>query len=527
MRKMPLSGARIKYPYLWLSLILFLLTSIGILSSRAQSLFLTNTAKTVRVKPDNPLLEKSVYGPLARSAHFRNLPSSPEKTAAADSLTVLEPDFSWSGWSDVEWWIPEDQDPDSEAPWRREGARHGSPGRFSYQDLFPRLENRDIDPQAVMSNFITMGVVDLLDDLSEQEAEGVAEQDSTAANPFDKALKEVANEEEEGTSESEVEPAKAEKTADSDQGNSESSSNEETNSNASDTEEAGNANETIKGSPPLDRELLFIGSFGGQPLATAIGTVQADLLHQSLNHTVFIDLEGAGKQNLDMDLVLRDFSSQQSVAFGDLDGNGSIDMVVTSLSTHRAHLLKSDAQGNYGAAGEIFAGSDPSAAVIGDFNSDGLADVAVGNQDDRKIVVDGKGLRRLSLLPTSRVDGAFTSMTPYDFDSDGLMDLLLSNYQDFTASIYLNRKNGLFAESDSFALQELPYLQSHVDLDSDGINDHVYILALGDNISVIMINGRNGTISNLGNMTLDPSLYLVLGDFNMDRFVDIALAHRR
>jgi hypothetical protein len=28
-------------------------------------------------------------------------------------------------------------------------------------------------------------------------------------------------------------------------------------------------------------------------------------------------------------------------------------------------------------------------------------------------------------------------------------------------------------------------------------------------------------------MTLDPSLYFVLGDFNVDRFVDIALAHRR
>jgi hypothetical protein len=91
----------------------------------------------------------------------------------------------------------------------------------------------------------------------------------------------------------------------------------------------------------------------------------------------------------------------------------------------------------------------------------------------------------------------------------------------------MNQRSGLFAESDSFALQELPYLLSHIDLDSDGVDDDVYIQALGDNISVVMINGKNGTISNLGNMTLDPSLYFVLGDFNTDRFVDIALAHRR
>ena len=54
-----------------------------------------------------------------------------------------------------------------------------------------------------------------------------------------------------------------------------------------------------------------------------------------------------------------------------------------------------------------------------------------------------------------------------------------------------------------------------------------YIQSLGDNISVAMMNGKDGTISNLGNMTLDPSLCFVLGDFNMDGIVDIALAHRK
>ena len=55
----------------------------------------------------------------------------------------------------------------------------------------------------------------------------------------------------------------------------------------------------------------------------------------------------------------------------------------------------------------------------------------------------------------------------------------------------------------------------------------MYIQSLGDNISVAMMNGKDGTISNLGNMTLDPSLCFVLGDFNMDGIVDIALAHRK
>jgi hypothetical protein len=226
-------------------------------------------------------------------------------------------------------------------------------------------------------------------------------------------------------------------------------------------------------------------------------------------------------------VVLRDPDNRESAAFGDLYGDGFLDMVVTNLMTHRAHLFKNDGKGNYEAAAQIFAGSDPSAAVIDDFNSDGSADVAVGNSADGKIVVDGKGLRRMILLPTSRVADEFTSMIPYDFDGDGLMDLLLSNYRNFTATVYLNRKNGLFAASDSFALEEFSALQSRVDLDGDGAEEQVTVQSLGGNISIVMADGKNGTISNLGNMTLNPSLYFLVGDFNLDGIVDVALAHRR
>jgi hypothetical protein len=507
-----ISSAGRKYPYLWFTLFLFLLTTIGLFSSRAHSLYLAEPNEIAEIKSDAVLPENSVYGPLARSARFSNFPPSPGKSTPKDNLISLEPSFSWTGWSESQWWIPADQELALEPNGLSESYYRASNGKLPFPDLVPRLQNRDIDPEVIMSNFITMGVADLLDDLSEQEIEGVAEQETSNVNPFEKALKEAIEEEgKENSGEAEGKPL-------DESAESESANSEETNS----VDEAAGG-----GSAPGDCSLLFIGSFYGRPLATAIGTVQPDLLYQSLNNTVFIELEGEGEQRLDMDVVLRDHDNQESVAFGDLNNDGFIDMVVNNKTTYRSHVFKSDGQGNYETAGEIFGGIDPSAAVISDFNSDGLSDIAVGLEIDKKIVVDGKGFRRLLLLPSSRVFEEFDSMMPHDFDGDGLMDLLLSNYLDFTATIYLNRGAGMFARSDSFALQSFPYLQSRVDLDGDGIEDDVWIQSIGENISVVMMNGKNGIISNLGNMTLDPSLHFVLGDFNMDGIVDIALAHRK
>jgi hypothetical protein len=116
---------------------------------------------------------------------------------------------------------------------------------------------------------------------------------------------------------------------------------------------------------------------------------------------------------------------------------------------------------------------------------------------------------------------------PYDFDGDGVNDLLLTNYSDLTVSVYLNQKDATFVESTVLPLQSFPFLQSKADLNGDGIDDVVYVQHVGDQISIVVVNGKDGSISSLANTMLDPSIYYVLGDFNQDGVIDIAIAHRR
>jgi hypothetical protein len=169
----------------------------------------------------------------------------------------------------------------------------------------------------------------------------------------------------------------------------------------------------------------------------------------------------------------------------------------------------------------------PAAAAINDFSGDGSPDIAVVLQIDKKVVVYGKGLRRYIFFPTSAIHEECSSIMPYDFNGDGLMDLLLTNYGNLAASVYLNQGGAKFAASDSFATQSFPYLESVVDLTGDGMEDLVYIQYFGGHVSLVMLNRRDGSISSMGNMVLDSSLYYVLGDFNLDGIVDISIARRR
>jgi hypothetical protein len=511
-----IAGTRVRYAYLWISLIVVSLTSIGILSSRAQSLLTAHFAGKSEIRAKRPVPGSGVYRPLARSIHFSRTPPAPAKLLESEESAVHASGFSWSGWSDSQWWVPGNPEMLSEYdPLGESGGVELSEQASRHNvDPMPRLQQRDMDPQAILSNFITMGVVDLLIELGEEEIENPSEPDASKVNPFDKALKEAMDEALNESGES--------------AGRSESENSEENTESDTVKEENRKGDESSSGGgSPAQRNLLFIGSLWDQPLATAIGTAQADLLYQSIHRIVSIELEGAGRQSLDMDVILRDRNDRQSVGFGDLNRDGFLDMVVTNQTTNRADIFQFDGEGGYNQTGSIYAGLGPSAAVICDLNADDQSDIAVAFHKDKRIVADGKGLRKFVFLPTSPVAGEFSSMVPYDFNSDGLTDLLLSDFQSMTATVYLNQKQGLFAASDSLDIDSLPYLQSRVDLDADGFEELVFIQCLGQNISVVMVDGKDGSISNLGNMALDSSKYFVLGDFNLDGFVDIALAHRK
>src|SRR5439155_24866489 len=90
-----------------------------------------------------------------------------------------------------------------------------------------------------------------------------------------------------------------------------------------------------------------------------------------------------------------------TVAIGDLNGDGKLDLAVTNLSTAVTVLL-GNGDGSFGARIDYGAGNSPNSAAISDLNGDGRLDLAVSNQGSNSVsVLLGNG------------DGTFAAKTDY------------------------------------------------------------------------------------------------------------------
>ncbi|MCH8012701.1 MAG: VCBS repeat-containing protein [Candidatus Marinimicrobia bacterium] len=125
-----------------------------------------------------------------------------------------------------------------------------------------------------------------------------------------------------------------------------------------------------------------------------------------------------------------------SVAMGDLDGDGKLDLAVTNIASNSVSVLRntSDDGGRITFAPRVdFAvGSGPRSVAIGDLDGDGKPDLAVTNASTTTVSVLGNQSSKGNLSFAPRVDFAVgsgpQSVAIGDLDGDGKPDLAVTNY---------------------------------------------------------------------------------------------------
>src|SRR6266566_4528137 len=177
--------------------------------------------------------------------------------------------------------------------------------------------------------------------------------------------------------------------------------------------------------------------------------------------------------------------------------------------------------------GAFPAGLRPVWVVTGDFNSDGLADVAVVNQfgsDPADISVG-----TVSIL-LGNPDGTLQSHVDYatgnsprfviagDFNGDGKTDLAVANIGSNTISILLGNGDGTFRSHVDYATSFAPTSVATADFNGDGKLD----LAVADlNVSVLLGSG-DGTFQPPAEYPGNGASFVTVGDFNGDGKMDLA-----
>ena len=202
--------------------------------------------------------------------------------------------------------------------------------------------------------------------------------------------------------------------------------------------------------------------------------------------------------------------SPQDIIAADFDGDGIQDLATANNRGGDVSLLLGKADGTFGNVQNVAVANPPggisfldrSSLKAGDFNGDGIADLAVEvrNPDNRFI---NKGINILLGDGNGNFQQVVSENSPNllevaDFNNDGLSDVILSD-NDINFSVLLSTGNGNFAtalefKAGNFNNSEKVSPLKAGDFNQDGIQD-LAVKSFGD-ISLVINNTPNNLLGN-------------------------------
>jgi len=209
-----------------------------------------------------------------------------------------------------------------------------------------------------------------------------------------------------------------------------------------------------------------------------------------------------------------------SAPLADLNGDGSLDIVISNDAPDPKIILLNDGKGNFKMGGTFGDPHWPTRnVVLADLNGDGFPDIAVANRPGPAQVCFNDGHAHFQCKPFATETSA--TILAADMNGDGAIDLIVACRDDCQSVIYFNDGKGNFPSKKPFgpAVSSTRALAIG-DFDSDGKPD---IAACHENLGLYIYFGNGESLKIADKDALPYSM--LAADLNKDGKPDIIVGY--
>ena len=222
-----------------------------------------------------------------------------------------------------------------------------------------------------------------------------------------------------------------------------------------------------------------------------------------------------------------------SISVADVNGDGAVDLVVANTLDNSVSILRGNGDGSFRVQVTYAAGSKGTSewaesVAIGDFNGDGKLDLVVANSWSNHISVllgNGDGSYRPKVTyPSGTAPWSVSSpasVSVADFNGDGIADLAVANQFSYNVSVLLGNGDGTFQTQTTYEVGNGPRYLAVADFNGDGKVDLVVGNESGGKVSVLLntsifpraIKGTLGDQKTLSEAPVRPFKDVIVMDY--------------
>jgi hypothetical protein len=264
---------------------------------------------------------------------------------------------------------------------------------------------------------------------------------------------------------------------------------------------------------------------GDAKIAYANEDRNPDILVSTTRPTVTVlHANGDGRFTFDTDVSPTSAGTLASLAVGDFTGNGHADALLSALSGESLSLQLGNGDGTFQNPipvpySALSFGLSP---FIADFNGDGKSDIGLIDAASLTILLsngDGTFQPPIRTFSNSIFVPGFGVPVVGDFNRDGIPDVALSN-----GAIFLGNGDGTFQPATLYAMPNPPSDVATADLDGDGNLDLVFPIS-SSNFAVVLFGNGDGTFGAPVEVpTPHLETFVAIGDMNGDGISDLVFS---